>query len=53
MVLDINLFANKPKDTQIALPVGFLLQAMKSSAQKTRVEILININNSGTEITKF
>jgi len=53
MALDIILFANKPKNSQIALPVGLLLQATKSNAQKTRNEVLININNSDNETTNF
>jgi hypothetical protein len=49
--LDIVLFANKQKDSQIALPVGLLMLATKNSAQKTRKEVLININKSDNEIT--
>jgi hypothetical protein len=53
MILDMHLVANKPKESPIALLVGLLLEATKSSAQKTRIEVLININNIETEKTKF
>jgi hypothetical protein len=35
------------------LTVGLSLEAMKSRSQKLSIELLININNIDTEITKI
>jgi len=35
MVLDIHLFANKPKDSQIALAVGFFISDEEERTENT------------------